>query len=140
MSRALPRTSAYSLQEKNKPQIISLCARDSIYWSFSRIPYGASQSLGPIHAESRGKKADREGKRGERDATFNKTAAYMGEGRSEGGGTRSDLRLQKYWAWICKKMHCKYGPMQSLSGFSTTVGGTFRKDVKFWPGQTIKHF
>lgn len=36
--------------------MISLCAWASIYWSFSCIPYGASQSPSPIQEESGGRK------------------------------------------------------------------------------------
>lgn len=38
--------------KKKETTIISLCARDGVYRSlFSRIPYGARQSLSPIHKE-----------------------------------------------------------------------------------------
>ncbi len=70
-SRVLPHRSSYGLWEwvggqrererkekNNRPQLISLWAWASIYWSSSDIPYGVSQSPNSIQEESGGRETD----------------------------------------------------------------------------------
>lgn len=75
-------------KEKNKPQIILLCVWASMYWTYSWIPYGASQSPSPFHEESRGSDWEKGC-----SATFVQGAHYLVD-------THSVLSLQKYLAWI----------------------------------------
>ena len=98
---------------ENKPQIISLCARASIYWSLSCIPYGASQSPNPIQEESRGRVQTK--RRGATQVLTKRPITSRGRGAQCSQVTKI-LSLD-----LCK-MHCQYGPMQSVSGFFTTAG------------------
>lgn len=103
-----------------------MCSRQRLRESLSRIPYGASQSLGPVHEEL--------GRGG--GGSFNKATDYTARAGEEGdlGGRGTPvtkiLGLDRRKEGGKNGRSCKYSRMQSPSGFSTTAGRTFRKEVE----------